>query len=66
LFRNYLLQHPETATAYEALKRDLAERYAADRPRYTESKTDFIQGIIALAEAENTDVEEGQQERAAC
>ena len=31
----------------------LAERFAEDRPRYTESKTDFIQGIIALADAEN-------------
>jgi len=53
LFRNYLLQHPETAFEYEALKRELAERFAEDRPRYTESKTDFIQGVIALADAEN-------------
>ncbi len=52
LFRDHLLRHPETAVAYEALKRDLAERFALDRPRYTKSKTEFIQSIIALATAE--------------
>jgi GrpB-like predicted nucleotidyltransferase (UPF0157 family) len=51
LFRDYLLEHPETAEAYEALKRDLAQRYADNRPMYTESKTGFIEQIIALADA---------------
>jgi GrpB-like predicted nucleotidyltransferase (UPF0157 family) len=52
LFRNYLLAHPDTAEAYEELKRDLARRYADNRPMYTESKTEFIERIIAQADAE--------------
>jgi GrpB-like predicted nucleotidyltransferase (UPF0157 family) len=54
LFRDYLRTHPETAQAYEALKRDLAARYAHDRDAYTESKTAFIQQIEAQARAERT------------
>jgi len=66
-FRDYLLRHPETALAYEDLKRHLAVRFALDRPRYTESKTDFIQGVIALADAELAEAEEsGQQARTPC
>ena len=51
LFRDYLLSHPETAKAYEALKIELATKYANDRPSYTAAKSDFIQNIIKRAKA---------------
>ena len=51
LFRDYLLGHPETAKAYEALKIELATKYANDRPSYTAAKSDFIQDVIKLAKA---------------
>lgn len=51
LFRDYLLSHPETAKAYEALKIELATKYANDRPSYTAAKSDFIQGVIKQAKA---------------
>jgi GrpB-like predicted nucleotidyltransferase (UPF0157 family) len=66
LFRDYLLRNPETAAAYEELKRDLAARYALDRPRYTESKTEFIESIIAIADAENIATEGGRLTRRPC
>jgi GrpB-like predicted nucleotidyltransferase (UPF0157 family) len=52
LFRDYLRSHPEVANDYEQLKRTLAERYATDRPAYTEAKTDFIRQIEWLARAD--------------
>ena len=51
LFRDYLLSHPETAKAYEALKIELATKYANDRPSYTAAKSDFIQDVIKQAKA---------------
>jgi GrpB-like predicted nucleotidyltransferase (UPF0157 family) len=45
-FRDYLRNHPEDAQRYEALKRDLAEKFAVDREAYTQSKTGFIQGVL--------------------
>ncbi len=41
-FRDYLLDYPEVAKRYEALKSELRERYEHDRDAYTEGKTDFI------------------------
>lgn len=48
-FRDYLRNHPELAAAYANLKKDLARRFATDRERYTESKTDFIRGVLESA-----------------
>jgi GrpB-like predicted nucleotidyltransferase (UPF0157 family) len=45
-FRDCLRNHPEVAAAYANLKKDLARRFATDRERYTESKTDFIRGVL--------------------
>lgn len=42
LFRDWLISHPDVAHAYAALKRDLAERFAADARGYTKAKTEFI------------------------
>src|SRR5262249_26052246 len=44
-FRDYLRANPDEARRYEALKRDLAVRYASDRERYTDAKTRYIEGV---------------------
>ncbi len=51
LFRDYLNAHPECAAAYEALKIDLAGRYADDRGSYTSGKQAFIAEILREAGA---------------
>ncbi len=40
LFRDYLIEHPEVAKEYEALKLRLARDYPNDRVAYTDGKTD--------------------------
>jgi GrpB-like predicted nucleotidyltransferase (UPF0157 family) len=52
LFRDYLRAHPETARQYEALKRELADRYENDSIAYTAAKTDFIRGVEECARRE--------------
>jgi GrpB-like predicted nucleotidyltransferase (UPF0157 family) len=52
LFRDYVRAHPEAAQEYDRLKRELAAQYGADREGYTSAKTDFVQHVIALAQAE--------------
>lgn len=44
-FRDYLNAHPDAARQYEALKKDLAEKYPDNCPAYTKGKEDFIQNI---------------------
>jgi GrpB-like predicted nucleotidyltransferase (UPF0157 family) len=41
-FRDYLIEHPPVAKAYEEMKLNLWKRFEHDRDAYTESKTDFI------------------------
>jgi GrpB-like predicted nucleotidyltransferase (UPF0157 family) len=48
-FREYLRSHPEACEEYARLKRRLAAQYGPDRVRYTDAKTEFIQGIETLA-----------------
>jgi GrpB-like predicted nucleotidyltransferase (UPF0157 family) len=50
-FRNVLLRHPACARAYEALKRELARRYAHNRAAYTEGKTQFIEAMLTESRA---------------
>ena len=50
LFRDYLRAHPERASAYEQLKRHLAEVVGEDRHVYTDMKTDFILETLRMAE----------------
>ncbi|MEJ7718112.1 MAG: GrpB family protein [Thermoleophilaceae bacterium] len=45
-FRDLLRGDPATATAYAALKRELAERFEHDREAYTEAKAEFIHATI--------------------
>jgi GrpB-like predicted nucleotidyltransferase (UPF0157 family) len=42
LFRDYLIDRPEVAREYAALKRRLASAHPRDRVAYTEGKTEFI------------------------
>ncbi len=49
-FRDRLRASPETASAYAALKRDLATRFATDREAYTDAKTDFIREVLREAQ----------------
>lgn len=46
LLRDWLIQHPEVARAYEALKVELATAYGDDMPRYTAGKTSFLRGAV--------------------
>jgi GrpB-like predicted nucleotidyltransferase (UPF0157 family) len=46
-FRDYLRAHPESAAAYDELKRALAARLGKDE--YTEAKGPFIDAIISSA-----------------
>ncbi|WRS28431.1 GrpB family protein [Oscillospiraceae bacterium MB08-C2-2] len=48
-FRDYLMDHPQSAKAYEALKLDLWKRFEHNRDAYTQSKTQFIQEHTAKA-----------------
>ncbi len=50
LFRDYMRAHPERASAYEQLKRHLAETVGHDREAYTLRKTDFIRETLRMAE----------------
>jgi GrpB-like predicted nucleotidyltransferase (UPF0157 family) len=45
-FRDRLRADPETAAAYERLKRELAARHPEDREAYTDAKRDFIRRSI--------------------
>jgi GrpB-like predicted nucleotidyltransferase (UPF0157 family) len=46
LLRDWLIQHPEAARVYEALKVKLAAACADDMPRYTDGKTSFLRGAV--------------------
>lgn len=51
-FRDYLRAHPETATEYAALKRQLAAQHDgatfASRERYAAAKSDFVERVLAV------------------
>ena len=49
LFRNYLRDHPEAGKAYGILKRELAIKFANDRPSYTQAKGEFINTCLTHA-----------------
>lgn len=52
IFRDHLRHYPEEAAAYEALKKDLAQRHPKDRDAYTQSKTAFVQAVLKKARLE--------------
>jgi GrpB-like predicted nucleotidyltransferase (UPF0157 family) len=49
LFRDYLIEHPDIARGYEALKLRLAREYPNDRIAYTKAKTEFIARMTQAA-----------------
>jgi|SRR5262245_16352960 len=49
LFRDYLIEHKETAREYKALKLRLVSDYPRDRIAYTEGKTEFIIRVTETA-----------------
>ena len=49
LFRDFLRAHPDEASRYYKLKKQLAARFGADREAYTEGKTPFIESVLARA-----------------
>lgn len=49
LFRDYLLDHPEEAIAYEKVKLELIQDPAISRATYTDSKAPFIQQALREA-----------------
>ena len=49
LFRDFLIEHPDVAARYEALKKDLAAAHPTDRVAYTAEKAKFIEEIMARA-----------------
>ncbi len=46
LFRDYLLEHPETAKAYERLKRQILVDLGPDPPAYNAAKEAFIVAVL--------------------
>ncbi len=49
-FRDYLNANPDKAQEYDALKQYLAERFAADRGKYTAGKQTMIDRCLAEAQ----------------
>lgn len=49
MFRDYLRAHPDEAARYEAVKRELAARFAGRVQAYADAKTDYITGVHAKA-----------------
>jgi len=52
LFRDYLINHPETAKAYAELKLKLADEYRHERVAYRIAKTNFIKEVTDKAKQE--------------
>ena len=51
-FKRYLIEHPDTAGEYEALKLSLWKRFEHDRDGYTAAKGDFVRRVTEKAKAE--------------
>lgn len=51
LLRDWLIANPDLATAYEALKLELARQFPRDMPRYTSGKTAFLRAAVNEARA---------------
>ncbi|WP_204758484.1 DnaJ family domain-containing protein [Lentibacillus sediminis] len=61
-FRDYLNEHPEAATEYEALKQELAEKYAEDESSYTDAKKAFVDQILEKGWGRVTDKKQEEYE----
>ena len=56
LFRDYLRAHPDVASEYETIKRELATMYVQDKERYTDAKSPFVRSIVRRAIEEGYEV----------
>lgn len=56
-FRDYLIDHPESARIYAELKQRLAQQFTHDRAAYQAGKNSLIQQIIRLSGATPTDAQ---------
>ena len=54
LFRDYLRRHPDTALAYDRLKRELTRTHGSDGMRYVDGKTAFVRSALEQARREAT------------
>ena len=52
LFRDYLRTHPQAASEYFKLKKQLAVKYHLNREGYTDAKTSFFASIVAKSNSE--------------
>jgi len=50
LFREYLRDHPDARSEYEAVKREAVDRHADDPEAYTKAKTDIVTDLIGRAQ----------------
>lgn len=50
-FRDYLINHSETAREYERLKQELAVKHKYNREDYTEAKAAFVKAMTTKAKA---------------
>ena len=48
LFRDHLIEHPDTAREYARLKKQLSTEFQNDRIAYTQGKTQFISQVMDL------------------
>lgn len=48
-FRDYLLDHPDTAKEYEEMKLKLWKEFEHDRDGYTDGKTEFVRQVTRQA-----------------
>ena len=48
-FRDYLLEHPDTAKEYEILKHSLIERYPSGKDEYSYGKSEFVAAVLKKA-----------------
>lgn len=51
-FRDILLQDEKLKVQYEDLKKNLAKKYRMDREKYTDMKSEFINSVLQLDEAD--------------
>lgn len=54
-FRDYLIEHPEIAKEYEALKLQLKIKYEHNRDAYTDAKEEFVITYSKLAKQQYGD-----------
>jgi GrpB-like predicted nucleotidyltransferase (UPF0157 family) len=52
-FRDYLINHPQIALEYQALKLKLIKQFPNDPQAYTKGKSDFIQSTDKLIRGQN-------------